>query len=84
MAKRRRNPYTNGYYCKRTPHKVRYQKAAFAWEVGAKQIAKTGTQLYVYRCDDCEGGWHLTRKDGRDSVKIETRAASMPVPEHAG
>lgn len=78
--KRRRNPHTNSYYCPKTPQKVRYLKAAFAWQVGARRMKKTGEQLYVYRCDACAGGWHLTRQNGPDAVRIDTKAA--PVPAH--
>lgn len=74
MGKHRRNPFSNSYYCKRTPHKVRYLKASFAWEVGLRQMAKTGTPLFVYRCDECKGGWHLTHKEGRGATRIETKA----------
>lgn len=73
--KRRRNPFTNSYVCSRTPHKVRYLKAAFAWRVGARQMAKTGEQLYIYRCDGCKDGWHLTRRKGPEAMAIDTKAA---------
>jgi hypothetical protein len=79
MGKRRRNPYANSYACARTPHKVRYMKAAFAWEVGARQMKKTGVRLFMYRCDDCKGGWHLTRRHGADATPITTSA--FPFPE---
>jgi hypothetical protein len=76
--KRRRNPFTNSYVCSKTPHKIRYLKASFAWAVGARQVAKTGTHLYVYRCDGCHGGWHLTSKAGHGAVRIETKAGLTP------
>lgn len=71
--KRRRNPYSNSYFCELTPHKVRYLKSAFAWEVGAKQIAKHGVALYIYKCPGC-AGWHLTKKASDNVVPIVTKA----------
>lgn len=73
MGKRRHNPYTNAYVCSITPHKIRYLKAAFAWEVGAKQVKKQGRELFLYRCA-CKG-WHLTKSPGPGSIRIETAAA---------
>jgi hypothetical protein len=80
MSKRRRNPYSNSYACSRTPHKVRYMKAAFAWEVGARQMAKLGVPLFIYRCDDCKGGWHLTKRHGADTTPITTAAFPFEPP----
>lgn len=73
MSKRHKNPYSNDYYCEKTPHKVRYLKAAFAFEVGAKRIKAEGIALYLYRCE-CKG-WHLTKKETERATRIETKAA---------
>lgn len=81
MSKRRHNPYSNSYACTRTPHKIRYQKAAFAWEVGAKRMKKTGIPMFLYRCDGCKGGWHLSSKHGADATPITTSALPMPEAE---
>lgn len=75
MAKRRRNPVHNSYYCPSTPGKVRYLKAAFAWKVGARRVALDGVALWVYQCDAC-GGWHLTSQEphgDRSGQPIVTR-----------
>lgn len=73
MGKRRRNPVSNSYVCSRTPHKVRYLKADYAWIVGARQVKRVGTVLYIYHCD-C-GGWHLTKTPEYGAILIDTAAA---------
>lgn len=73
MGKRRRNPVSNSYVCSLTPHKVRYLKADFAWIVGARQVKRTETVLYIYRCE-C-GGWHLTKTSVHGAIMIDTAAA---------
>lgn len=60
--------------CSKTPNKVRYTKASFAHEVGARRVKKSGVALYIYRCKRCDG-WHLTREKAKGTTKIETKAA---------
>ncbi len=60
--------------CPATPHKARYRKAVHAWRIGAKQVAKQGQALFVYRCQSC-GWWHLTHRDLPGSTLIETKAS---------
>ncbi len=61
--------------CLATPNKVRYPTSSLAWHVGARQLKKTDTTLYLYRCPSCSA-WHLTSRPLPGSVRIETKAAN--------
>lgn len=60
--------------CPATPKKARYRTSSLAWHVGARHIKAEGYPLYIYKCPSCRG-WHLSRMQGPNSIKIDTEAS---------
>lgn len=78
-APARQHGMTHAQRAKQCTTKQRFADEAAAKAWGATRQSRTGTPLWVYRCDQCRG-YHLTRSDNGPAASVMADLADQTVP----